>query len=271
MSEHRPFAFGENWSDYAKSVSDVHIEFAILELQRLFACDTFANLSWCDVGSGSGIHAVAAAMLGAKVVALDVDEASCQTTREMVKRFNVGDRVEVRHGSILDDLNGTGRFDVVYSWGVLHHTGAMWSAVEAALDLVSSQTGSRFAVALYRRTHLCGLWQREKRFYTQCSPGVQRLIRRIYTHLYATGLAFSGKSIQQKRENYVRQRGMSLDHDAHDWLGGYPYESCLPVEIKTFVVERGFALSHEILIADEGVKPLGLFGSGCDQFVFQRS
>jgi len=69
----------------------------------------------------------------------------------------------IEQGSILDAVWAPllGTFDIVYSWGVLHHTGAMWTALELAASLVGPR--GTLAIALHRRTALCGAWRIEKR------------------------------------------------------------------------------------------------------------
>lgn len=171
------FAFGDNWADFSKGVTSTHVDFAVVELQNLFQCEGFRNLTWCDLGSGSGIHAVAAALLGARVLAVDIDTSSCQTTHQLAERFGCIDKIEVKQASVLDLPRSIGQFDVVYSWGVLHHTGSLWAALDSALDLVSPESGSRIALALYRQTRLCNAWRIEKEFYAHTHPRIQRSMR----------------------------------------------------------------------------------------------
>jgi ribosomal protein L11 methyltransferase len=53
-----------------------------------------------DLGCGSGILAIAAARLGATVLALDTDSIAVTATRENVDRNDVADRVIVAEGSL---------------------------------------------------------------------------------------------------------------------------------------------------------------------------
>lgn len=60
-----------------------------------------AGERWLDVGTGSGILAVAAAVCGAsRVLALDTDADALEVAREVVRQNGVAKRVELRHGSV---------------------------------------------------------------------------------------------------------------------------------------------------------------------------
>lgn len=59
-----------------------------------------------DVGTGSGVLAIGAALLGAgKVHALDLDEVAVKSAQENVELNKVNDVVEVFHGNLLDSIN----------------------------------------------------------------------------------------------------------------------------------------------------------------------
>ncbi|WP_243386271.1 50S ribosomal protein L11 methyltransferase [Bacillus kexueae] len=60
-----------------------------------------------DVGTGSGVLSVAAAMLGAKqVTALDLDPVAVESARLNVKLNKVHEKVEVKQNNLLDDMTG---------------------------------------------------------------------------------------------------------------------------------------------------------------------
>jgi len=72
-----------------------------------------------DVGCGNGRWTAGFLGLGCDVTAVDAAPSACEAVRE---RF--GSRVEVLQADILDPASLQGReFDVVFAWGVLHHTG----------------------------------------------------------------------------------------------------------------------------------------------------
>lgn len=157
-----------------------------------------------------------------------------------------------------------GTFDIVYSWGVLHHTGAMWTALERAASLVAPN--GMLAIALYRRTPLCGAWRVEKRFYAAAPIMVQSVMRGAYKAAYLAGIAATGRNPGTYVRGYKSSRGMNWHRDVHDWLGGYPYESAGPAVVKAHLGQFGFHVIRSI----EHTAGLGLFGTGCDEYVCQR-
>src|SRR5262249_39730517 len=155
-------------------------------------------------------------------------------------------------------------FDVTYSWGVLHHTGAMRQAIARSAALV--KPGGLLALALYRRTPLCGVWRAIKKWYSSANGRSQAKARAIYVAVLSAALRTRGESLQ----DYILQyngRGMDFYHDIHDWLGGYPYESIEAQTLRAWMLEHGFV---ELRSFTKPVRAFGLFGSGCDEYVFAR-
>src|SRR5262245_4939044 len=261
------FAFGENWASYASLVDDDRLAEAERGLVRLLGPEGLRGRSMIDIGCGSGLHAAAAARLGAaRIVAVDIDAKSVSTTQALLARHAPRLAADVRQASVFDlDPATIGVFDVVYSWGVLHHTGAMHEAIRRAARLVAP--GGLFAFALYRRTRLCGLWRREKRWYAAASPRAQALARRVYVTALRAGFLATRRDFAAYVANYKQSRGMDFAHDVHDWMGGYPYESITADEVDRMMRELGFAPERSF------TRPmsLGLFGSGCDEYVYRRA
>jgi 2-polyprenyl-6-hydroxyphenyl methylase/3-demethylubiquinone-9 3-methyltransferase len=261
------FAFGENWASYAASVGDAQIAEARDALATFLGLASLAGMSFLDIGSGSGIHSLAALQLGARrVMALDVDAESVATTQAMLRRHAPsGADYEVRRMSILaPDLMAGDVFDIVYSWGVLHHTGQMRDAMVQAAGLV--RQGGLFAFALYGRTRLCRFWKTEKRFYSGAPTWVQSAIHAAFVTLLRLRLSIGGRSFTAYVADYSKQRGMDFYHDAHDWLGGWPYESIDPRDVETLLASLGFTKLH----SNVQQQKLGLFGSGCNEYLYRR-
>jgi len=266
-SDDRRFGFGENWLDFARHLGAEQIAESEKSIRVLFGRETLAGLRFVDIGSGSGLFSLAARRLGARVHSFDYDPASVLCTEKLRELHRPGDPDwTVERGSVLDRnyLRGLGTFDIVYCWGVLHHTGAMHDALAAAATLVAP--GSLFAVALYRRTLLCGFWGREKRWYAGASPGMQRRARAIYVALFRLNCLLTGRNFQSHVANYRSARGMDFIHDVHDWMGGYPYESISPQEVAAAM--RGLGMTHVRSTTRSPV--IGLFGSGCDEYLYRR-
>jgi len=261
------FAFGKNWESYAKLVNDSQVEQAIAGLQRLLGGD-LRGKRFVDVGCGSGVHSLAALRLGAtEVVALDIDPASVATTRHLLEKHAAGEHWSTHEMSVFDlEPDGLGPYDVVYSWGVLHHTGNLHRALRAAGALVAP--GGQFIFALYYRTPLCRFWKLEKRWYSAASPVAQARARSIYVGLHRMlyPLKYSG-SFNDFIANYSKRRGMDYYHDVHDWLGGWPYESISAAETEQLMQQLGL---RRIRAFGRKRKTVGLFGVGCNEYVYGR-
>jgi 2-polyprenyl-6-hydroxyphenyl methylase/3-demethylubiquinone-9 3-methyltransferase len=261
------FAFGKNWESYAKLVTDFQVEQATASMRRLLGGD-LKGKRFVDVGCGSGLHSLAALRLGAEeVVALDLDPACVATTRHLLERHAAGACWSTQQTSVFDlGPDSTARYDVVYSWGVLHHTGDLHRALRAAAALVAP--GGQFVFALYYRTRLCWFWKLEKRWYSAASPVAQARARSIYVGLFRMlyPLKYSG-SFSDFLANYGQRRGMDYYHDVHDWLGGWPYESISALETDRLMQRLGM---RKIRAFGRDRKTVGLFGSGCNEYVYGR-
>jgi SAM-dependent methyltransferase len=189
-----------------------------------------------------------------------------ETTRALLAAHALNARGSAQTVSMFDlDPAQAGTFDVVYSWGVLHHTGDLDGAMRRAAALVAP--GGLFAFALYRATHLDRFWVAEKRWYKSASPRAQELARGIYTRAFKLGLAATGRSFSAYVAKRKTERGMDFGHDVHDWLGGYPYETMSPDDVLRLM--RGLGFGEVTRFARER-RELGLFGSGCDEYVYRN-
>jgi SAM-dependent methyltransferase len=263
------YRFGENWSRFLEVLDEERIGEAERSLRSLLRIEDLEGSSFLDIGSGSGLFSLAAHRLGARVHSFDFDLDSVECAQRLRERFAPDSgRWRVERGSVLDEgfLARLGTFDVVYSWGVLHHTGAMHEAIRRAAERVSPD--GRLAIALYRRTRLCGFWKIEKRLYSASPPALQSVARSLWKLRVRLAFLLKGKDFSEMVRTYVRRRGMNFDRDVDDWLGGYPYESIDPDECRRFVEELGFELWNE-KVATRKIG-LGLSGSGCDEFVFRK-
>lgn len=253
------FAFGRNWKRFLSRLSEDRVRGAEDSLRAMLDRTNLSNARFLDIGSGSGLFSLAARRLGATVHSLDVDADSVACTRELRQRYFSDDAAwAVDHGSALDRayLDALGQFDVVYSWGVLHHTGDMWRALDnAALPV---RDGGQLFIAIYNDQGVISrYWAAVKRLYNRGA-----LMRWMLLALHAPYYVGLRGLVRRLRGASAPERGMTLWYDLKDWLGGYPFEVATPARIVDFYVRRGFVLTR--------IRTCG-GRHGCNEFVFRRA
>jgi len=260
------FEFGANWRRFLKTLDDERIDNAERSMRELLDSDSLAGKSFVDAGSGSGLFSLCARRLGARVHSFDYDPQSVGCTAELRRRYFPDDpEWIVDEGSALDPeyLKSLGQFDCVYSWGVLHHTGSMWEALDNVAPLVAP--GGKLVLSIYNdQGPRSGRWLALKRFYNR-SPSILRgpILAASAVNLFwrRTLKDFLRLRPFESWRSEAQGRGMSAWHDIVDWVGGYPFEVAKPEEILRFYRERGFNLV--------GLTTVG--GSlGCNEFVFEK-
>jgi 2-polyprenyl-6-hydroxyphenyl methylase/3-demethylubiquinone-9 3-methyltransferase len=250
-----PFTFGENWRSYAQGISEQVIAQAMTSLVHLLGEAAIRGKTVIDVGCGSGLFTLAFVRLGAaQVYALDVDSQCVQLTQQLLDQEPDGQRAAVLQLSILDPAihQHLPRVDVIYAWGALHHTGAMWRALEHTTSLLLP--GGLLAVALYNRHWTSPLWRWVKRLYNSCPSTMQAGLVRGYFYL---GQIYNAMT----RRQVALQRGMEVMHDIRDWLGGLPYEYASPDEVQAFAKRQAWHMVR--MIPCQGM-------TGCNEFVLRR-
>jgi 2-polyprenyl-6-hydroxyphenyl methylase/3-demethylubiquinone-9 3-methyltransferase len=264
------FEFGKNWSRFLAVLDDERIARAEESLKQMLETEDLSGKSFLDIGSGSGLFSLAARRLGARVHSFDYDPNSVACAVELRRRYFADDsHWTIEEGSALDAryIQALGRFDIVYSWGVLHHTGQMWQALDNA-QLPVADSGKLF-IAIYNDTGTqSARWKWIKRKYNELPgflkspfavivmiPGEFRPVLRSLVTLRA------GEYIRSWTQ-YDQKRGMNRWRDIIDWVGGYPYEVAKPEEIFEFYRARGFTLTR---------LKCGGVGLGCNEFVFQKN
>lgn len=264
------FEFGKNWLDYAKKIDDARIEQAVDNLARLAGTRSFEGARFFDIGCGSGLSALAACECGAgEVFGIDIDPDSVAASKRTFEAHAPGARATFAQGSIFDlSPASLGTFDIVYSWGVLHHTGDMKDAIKIAASFV--RPGGLLLIALYRKTPFCRLWRIFKHWYANAPKSRQAHAMRAYLKLRRFWLTSGGHDFDQYVREYGRLRGMDFYNDVHDWLGGYPYESISASACVKLVEPLGFSLQYQKL-AHVGKLLPGFIASGCSEFTFRRT
>jgi 2-polyprenyl-3-methyl-5-hydroxy-6-metoxy-1,4-benzoquinol methylase len=263
------FKFGENWTRFLSLLNDERVRGAEESLKQMLEVESLAGRSFLDIGSGSGLFSLAARRLGARVHSFDYDPQSVACALELRRRYFPDDADwKVEEGSALEEayVSSLGPFDVVYSWGVLHHTGQMWRALENAAAPVAQ--GGKLFVAIYNDMgSRSARWKWLKKTYNSL-PRALRTPFAVATIIPNELKGIARSLVLLRPGEYVREwtrygekRGMSRWRDIVDWVGGHPYEYAKPEEIFDFYRARGFNLTK---------LKCGGAGLGCNEFVFEK-
>ncbi len=262
------FGFGENWARFLRHLTPSRIATAEASLRDMLGVRDLVGKTFLDVGCGSGLFSLAARRLGAKVHSFDYDAHSVGCAEQLRARYFPGDAAwTIERGSALDAeyLRSLGVFDVVYAWGVLHHTGEMWRA----LDLVSERVAAdgRLFIAIYNdQGTKSAFWRRVKQVYNRLpsvvhAPFVAGLMAPFELRVLAKSvLSGHGERYVRSWTHYESARGMSRWHDMVDWVGGYPFEVATVARLSEFHEQRGFRVDR--------VVPTGSLG--CNELVMTR-
>lgn len=264
MKSETRFEFGKNWQLFLKSLTQEKISKSQDSLKDLLKIDNLQDKSFLDIGSGSGLFSLSAYNMGAKVTSFDYDEFSVEATKYTKETFANNDlNWVVKQGDVLDDdyINNLGKYDIVYSWGVLHHTGEMYKALDNASKCVNE--GGILVIAIYNTQLLTPIWKKIKLFYVASPFFIKKLMSYIYTLYFSIGLLIADAlRIRNPFKRYSNPtRGMSLYTDVVDWIGGYPFETATPEEIFHFYKKRNFVLENIVTVGGR---------MGCNEFVFKK-
>ena len=241
MADKITFSFGENWSEYKKKASPEQFDASLEDLETWLGTENIKGKRILDIGCGSGVHSYNFYRLGAKeLTSFDYDIHSVNTTREFWKEAKEPSNWTVFQGSVLDEnlMAGLGKYDIVYSWGVLHHTGSMWQAIYNSIQTVAP--GGLFWIAIYQGVDTYEYDLELKKRYNNASwLGKKamvwyRVLRKIKTQLSRRENPFAW--------NKKNERGMDVYHDIIDWLGGLPYEVASVAQIRAFCEPEGLQL-----------------------------
>lgn len=263
------FEFGKNWQRFLSTLNNEQILAAEKSLKQMLEVNDLRGKRFLDIGCGSGLSSLVARRLGAIVYSFDYDPQSVACTTELKRRYFPDDQDWiVAEGSVLDIgyLRSLGQFDIVYSWGVLHHTGAMWQALENVV-LPVAKNGQLF-IAIYNDQGSWSVrWLKIKKRYNQLPDPLKAPFafiimgsREVKTFMAAL-LTLKINTYLQDWTQYSRTRGMSRWYDLIDWIGGYPFEVAKPEKIFEFYRDRGFVL-YKLKTSGGGL--------ACNEYIFER-
>lgn len=269
MKNLQRFGFGKNWQDFIHDVDEERVLKAEQSLRALTGMSSFAGKNFLDVGCGSGLFSLAARRLGARVTSFDFDTNSVSAARSLKERFLPADNGWViGTGDVLDRqfMSEAGQYDMVYSWGVLHHTGDMNRAFDNVVSAV--RPGGVLCIAIYNdEGRYSKMWLFVKRMYNRM-PG--NFFKYLLVALVAFSmelrlalarlLSFRNPLPAWKQRNRQSLRGMSVWYDYVDWVGGLPFEVSRPDVVFRFFHDRGFELINMTTVGR---------GHGCNEYVFR--
>jgi len=267
ISKKERFKFGENWKLFLDSLNDDRIAEAEESLRFMLDVENLEGKRFLDAGCGSGLFSLAARRLGAIVYSFDYDPESVDCAKTLKERYFLDDDSwEINEASVLDFnyVNNIGKFDVVYSWGVLHHTGEMWQAIDN-ITLPVAENGFLFIAIYNRQQFVTPYWKLVKRVYNK-SPYIFRRIMSIIYFMYFFVLLLVADLIRGRnpldRHRGQKRRGMCFYRDVVDWIGGWPFEVASPEEIFDFCYKRNFILTKLKTCGNK---------HGCNEFVFKKT
>ena len=203
--------------------------------------------------------------MGALTAANDINPLCHETlvaNRKFFPKISNQD-IPVVVGSILDNnvvqavrqnLGKGNNFDIVHSWGVLHHTGNMNLAFKNADSLLKA--GGFFITAIYNRNWSSKPLLFIKWFYCKMPAFIQQIM--IYGFIPIIALA---KFAVTGKNPFKQRRGMSFFYDIIDWIGGYPYEYASIAEMNAFMEKMGYTCIRSI--------PAKV-PTGCNQMVYKK-
>ena len=172
--------------------------------------------TFLDIGFGQGLTLLIATAMGARTAGCDINPLCVEVLQMNQRRFFAEvpiAEIPVVIGSILDDQtverlratapDQTGAFDIVHSWGVLHHAGDMNRAIRLAASLV--KRGGFLVIAIYARHWSSRFWLAIKRLYNVGPRWIQRALVALFSPVI-----LAAKWIVTRRNPLKQTRGMNF-------------------------------------------------------------
>lgn len=285
------FSFGKNWIRFVKhALNENSIKTAQASLLNNIPQSELKDCIFVDIGCGSGLFSLAALKIvggggeNTQVISVDIDTNSILASKMTKDKFAPNaSGWEILQGSILDDSfcaklkdKIAGKKAIVYSWGVLHHTGDLNKALKNAASLASAKDSLLF-ISIYNKTKASDFWSKIKHFYNKTNIVMKFLMVCFYTAFLTFEDIRKGRGLNMRD----KARGMHKVTDVIDWLGGLPYEPAKAEYIDKKVKECGLSLIkfnptkyHEPTYPKGKLKRMFVYlkvvGLGCNEYLFRR-
>ena len=260
------FEFGRNWRKFVrKNFSQERCDIAKKRILEFVDRKSLDGIDFLDIGCGSGLSSLAAWQAGARRVhSFDYDPESVAASKSLWEDAGSPSNWTIERGDVLDSnyVASLGQWSLVYSWGVLHHTGALWRAVENAQTTVIDD--GWFYLALYSSDAQSQaspeFWLEVKQKYNKANFLQKKWMVwwYVWNFILDKKVRNTPKLIQRVLQHKL-QRGMDLFTDIRDWLGGWPMEYAGDQETVDFLEQgHGFSLFNVAT------------GEACSEFLFRR-
>lgn len=245
------FEFGRNWREFVeKHYSQEVVDASKTRILEFMKRPNLQGLSVIDIGCGSGVHSMAMHQAGAASIhSFDYDPTSVEATRLVHQKAGAPASWTIQQGSVLDEsfMRSLPTYDLVYSWGVLHHTGEVWKAIDLAAERV--KPGGMFYIALYsadvQKDPTPEFWLDVKRRYVSSGWLRRRYMDYWYVWRFMMQREWSRlPEVLKRMRDYRKDRGMNLMTDIRDWLGGWPMEFVWDADAVKFCADRGLTLKE---------------------------
>lgn len=252
-----PKSFGSNWIQYINLIDENKIDIMVEDLKKWINFD-LSNMSFLDIGCGSGLSSLAFEKLGINdITCFDADEDSVESAKIVNSKFSKK-KWNIFKASVLDKklIDNIEKKDFVYSWGVLHHTGEMWKAMANASSLVKKN--GYFLIAIYTKGPN---YQNHLNYKIRFKNG-GFLTKKYMIYLNILGQMKSRLMLKKNpfKWNRTKRRGMNVYHDILDWLVGLPYEVASPSEVENFCKKLSFKLIKSDITGE----------AACSQYLFRK-
>ncbi|MBE9536066.1 MAG: class I SAM-dependent methyltransferase [Proteobacteria bacterium] len=161
-----------------------------------------------DGGCGTGVNSLALAEIAENVVAFDLSSASLKTAADLAAKLELKN-IKFVQGSLLSIPQEDSSFDLVYSWGVIHHT---VDPVKSFHELVRIlEPGGCLVLAVYLQTRLT--------FIHEITRKICLKMPRLIKSSFIKSLAVFIRSIEKvKKLNVVRDDNPYIESKIEDWF-----------------------------------------------------